>query len=395
MKREEVIAIENAHYMPVFNRNPLVLESGDGCYVYDMNGKKYLDFLAGIAVNALGHNHPAIVNAICKQAKKLIHTSNLYYTEVQSKLVKKLVEISNFDRVFLANSGAEANEGAIKLARKYGSGIAPGKTKIITANHSFHGRTLATLVATAQIKYQEGFSPLLAGFSYVNYGDIAALEAEISDDVCAVMLEAIQGEGGVNVPPDDYLQKVRELCDRHNALLIFDEVQTGLCRTGKWFGFEHSNVRPDIFTLAKGLGGGYPIGAFICTEKVAKAFKPGSHGSTFGGNPLGCAVAGAVLKVMEKENLSAHAENMGNYLKEALVELQTEFPEIITDIRGHGLLIGMELAKPGESLVAKCLEQGLIINCTAGNVIRFAPPLIVSKKEIDACILIVRSALRN
>lgn len=384
MNQETVIADTEKYYLPVFSRNQIVLDHGKGCKLYDMDGNEYLDFLAGIAVNALGHAHPALVNAIAEQAGKLIHCSNLYYTKVQADLVKTLAEVSGFERTFLCNSGAEANEGALKLARKYGHQKAEGKQRIISTVHSFHGRTLATLTATGQPKYQKGYEPLPTGFDYAEYGNITTLENLMGEDVCAVILEPIQGEGGVHVPSDEYLKQVRALCDKYDALLIFDEIQTGLCRSGKWFAWEYSGAKPDIITLAKALGGGFPVAAFLTTERLAHVFAPGDHGSTFGGNPLACAAANASLKVMREENLAAKAAEMGTYFKTQLEALQKKFPDKITEVRGRGLLLGMELSKPGKPIVDACLQKGMIINCTAVNVIRLVPPLIITKAEIDA-----------
>lgn len=285
MDVKEVMATDKQYYMPVFARYPLVLSHGEGPYVFDIEGKKYIDFLAGIAVNILGHAHPQLVEAIARQAGKMIHCSNLYYTREQAVLAKSLAELSGLDKVFLANSGAEANEGAIKLARKYGKTLGADRVEIITAEHCFHGRTLATLTATAQPKYQQGYEPLPQGFRHVPYNDLAALKQAVCAKTCAVMLEPIQGEGGVNIPAAGYLEGVRQICDASGALLIFDEIQSGMGRTGKMFAYQHSRVKPDIATLAKGLGGGVPIGAFLATAKVAAAWSPGDHGSTFGGNP--------------------------------------------------------------------------------------------------------------
>ena len=384
MNQEAVIADIEKYYLPVFSRNQIVLDHGKGCKLYDMDGNEYLDFLAGIAVNALGHAHPVLVNAIADQAGKLIHCSNLYYTKVQADLVKTLAEVSGFERTFLCNSGAEANEGALKLARKYGHQKAEGKQRIISTVHSFHGRTLATLTATGQPKYQKGYEPLPTGFDYAEYGDITTLENLMGEDVCAVILEPIQGEGGVHVPSDEYLKQVRALCDKYDALLIFDEIQTGLCRSGKWFAWEYSGAKPDIITLAKALGGGFPVAAFLTTERLAHVFAPGDHASTFGGNPLACAAANASLKVMREENLAVKAAEIGTYFKNQLEALQKKFPDKITEVRGRGLLLGMELSKPGKPIVDACLQKGMIINCTAVNVIRLVPPLIITKAEIDA-----------
>ena len=384
---------DQRHYMPVFARYPLVLSHGEGPYVYDSEGKKYLDFLAGIAVNILGHGHPALVKAIAEQAGKLIHCSNLYYTEPQATLAARLAELTGFDRVFLANSGAEANEGALKLARKYGKTLSPDRVEIITAENSFHGRTLATLTATGQPKYREGYEPLPAGFRYVTYNDLDSLKSVISDKTCAVLIEPIQGEGGVYVPDEGYLAAVRELCDQTGALLIFDEIQTGMGRTGHLLASQTFGVKPDIVTLAKGLGGGVPIGAFLTTDKIAGAFHAGDHGTTFGGNPLASAAGNAVLDVLAQENLAANASARGEYLMAELRKLQGKYPSLIKDVRGCGLMVGMELTVPGRDIVNRCLEAGAIINCTAGNVLRFVPPLTITNEHIDELIVILAKAL--
>lgn len=393
MDKDTVIQQTEQYYLPVFGRYPLVLDHGKGCKVYDSEGNEYIDFLAGIAVNDLGYAHPVLVKAIADQAGRIMHCSNMYYTEIQAKAVKIIAEVTGMDRVFLSNSGAEANEGALKLARKYGKKAGEGKYRIITAVHSFHGRTMMTLTATGQPKYQHGYEPLPAGYEYVEYGDIADLEAKMSDDVCAVMLEPIQGEGGVHIPSGEYLQKVRELCDRHDALLIFDEVQTGVGRTGKWFGYMQSGVKPDVLTFAKGIGGGFPMGGFAVTERLAHVFAPGDHGSTFGGNPLACAAAYATLTTIKSENLVDKAADKGEYFKAELKKLQAKHPEKVKDVRGCGLILGMELCREGKPVVEYCLKEHVIVNCTAGNVIRLVPPLIVSKEEIDAVVAALDKAL--
>ena len=395
MNKEQVFAQDAEYYMPVFARYRVVLSHGDGPYVYDSDGRQYLDFLAGIAVNILGHGHPKLVEAIANQAKKLIHTSNLYYTEPQAALAKSLAQLSGLDKVFIANSGAEANEGAIKLARKYGKTIAEDKVEIITAEHSFHGRTLATLTATAQPKYQHGYEPLPGGFKYVEYNNIAALEALISEKTCAVMLEPIQGEGGINIPDADYLTKARELCDKYSALLILDEIQTGMGRTGKLFAFQHTSVKPDIVTLAKGLGGGVPIGAFLATDKIAQIFSPGDHGTTFGGNPLACAAANAVLAVMAEEKLPDNAAAMGSYFVEELRRLGAKYPGLVAEVRGKGLMVGVKLTKPGKDIVNSCMSEGALINCTNVDVLRFVPPLNIEKSHINQMIAILDKVLAN
>ncbi len=390
--QEQIFARDDNNYLPVFNRYKIVLERGEGAYLYDVNGKKYIDFLAGIAVNVLGHGYAPLVDAIQKQAAKVIHVSNLYYTEPQAAAAEKLVKLSGLDRAFFANSGAEANEGAIKIARKFAHQIDAEKSQIITAWDSFHGRTLATLTATGQPKYHKGFEPLPAGFDYVHYNDIAELEEKISDKTCAVMLETIQGEGGVYPPKNNYLQKVRELCNEHGALLILDEIQAGMGRSGKFFAYEKYGVKPDIVTLAKGLAGGVPIGAFIVTEKVARAFHAGDHGTTFGGNPLACAAANVVLDTIPNEKFLAHVEEVGNYFKGKLVELQKKYPEQISEVRGEGLILGLQLDKPkksGVEIVNECLKRGAIINCTVGTVLRFIPPLIITAAQVDEVIKIL------
>ncbi len=396
MTEEKIFERDAKNYLPVFKRYKIVLERGEGAYLYDINGKKYIDFLAGIAVNVLGHNYPPLVKAIAEQAGKVIHVSNLYYTQAQADAAAKLVKLSGLDRVFFGNSGAEANEGAIKIARKFAKGISADKTQIITAWDSFHGRTLATLTATGQPHYQEGLEPLPAGFDYVHFNDAEELAEKISDKTCAVMLETIQGEGGVYPPKNDYLKKVRDLCDKHGALLIFDEIQSGIGRSGKFFAYEKYGVKPDIVTLAKGLAGGVPIGAFICTEKVAQAFKPGDHGTTFGGNPLACAAANVVLDTVPDEKFLSHVEEVGKYFKDKLIGLQKKYPAQISEIRGEGLILGAQLDKPkktGVEIVNECMKRGAIINCTVDTVLRFIPPLIITKEQVDEVINILDAVL--
>ena len=396
MTEEKIFERDDKNYLPVFKRYRIVLERGEGAYLYDINGKKYIDFLAGIAVNVLGHNYPPLVKAISEQAAKVIHVSNLYYTQPQADAAAKLVKLSGLDRAFFANSGAEANEGAIKIARKFAKKFSPEKVQIITAWDSFHGRTLATLTATGQPHYQEGLEPLPAGFDYVHFNDADELAEKISDKTCAVMLEPIQGEGGVYPPKNDYLKKVRELCDKHNALLIFDEIQSGIGRSGKFFAYEKFGVKPDIVTLAKGLAGGVPIGAFVVTEEVAQAFKPGDHGTTFGGNPLACAAANVVLDTVPNEKFLAHVEEVGKYFKEKLLGLQKKYPEQIREVRGEGLILGAELDRPkllGVEIVNECMKRGAIINCTVGKVLRFIPPLIITNEQVDEVIKILDDVL--
>lgn len=393
MTDEQIYESDKRDYLPVFARYQIVLDHGEGVYVYDTHGKKYVDFLGGIAVNVLGHNHPALVKAVAEQAGKMIHCSNLYYTQVQADAAEKLTKLSGFGKVFFGNSGAEANEGAIKVARKYAHTISPDKSQIITALHSFHGRTLATLTATGQPKYQEGFGPLPAGFDYVEYNNIEALEKMMSENTAAVMLEPIQGEGGVHVPTAEYLKKVRALCDKYNAVLIFDEIQTGIGRSGEFFAYDKFGVKPDVVTLAKGLAGGVPIGAFITSDKIANVLHAGDHGSTFGGNPLACAAANVVLATVGNEAFLKHVEEMGYYMKSRLEAIKAKFPTLVKEVRGVGLILGMEINKPGRDIVNACLEKGSIINCTAGNVLRFVPPLIVEKEHIDEVCDILEAVL--
>lgn len=393
MDKKTIIEETEKYYLPVFGRYPMVMELGQGCRVWDNEGNEYVDAFAGIAVNSLGYNHPVLVKAISEQAAKLMHCSNLYYTEIQAKALRVVAEATGMDRIFFANCGAEGNEGAMKLARKYGVSKAPTKYKIISADESFHGRTFDTLAATGHDYYHVGYGPLSPGHVLVPYGDIKALEAQMDDDVCAVLLEPIQGEGGVHVPPDEYLQKVRALCDKHDALLIFDEVQTGVARTGKWFAYMHSCVKPDILTFAKGIGGGFPVAGFAVPERLAHVFKPGDHGGTFGGNPLACAAVYATLTTIKSEGLVDKVAEKGEYFKNELRKLQEKYPDKVTDVRGCGLMLGMEVAGEGKPIVESCLANNVIVNCTAGNVIRIVPPLIISREEIDIVVAALDKAL--
>ncbi|WP_304262994.1 aspartate aminotransferase family protein [Phascolarctobacterium succinatutens] len=393
MDKKAIIEETEKYYLPVFGRYPMVMELGQGCRVWDNEGNEYVDAFAGIAVNSLGYNHPVLVKAISEQASKLMHCSNLYYTEIQAKALRVVAEATGMDRIFFANCGAEGNEGAMKLARKYGVSKAPTKYKIISADESFHGRTFDTLAATGHDYYHVGYGPLSPGHVLVPYGDIKALEAQMDDDVCAVLLEPIQGEGGVHVPSDEYLQQVRALCDKHDALLIFDEVQTGVARTGKWFAYMHSGVKPDIMTFAKGIGGGFPVAGFAVPERLAHVFKPGDHGGTFGGNPLACAAVYATLTTIKSEGLVDKVAEKGEYFKNELRKLQEKYPDKVTDVRGCGLMLGMEVAGEGKPIVESCLANNVIVNCTAGNVIRIVPPLIISKEEIDIVVAALDKAL--
>ena len=393
MDKKTIIEETEKYYLPVFGRYPMVMELGQGCRVWDNEGNEYVDAFAGIAVNSLGYNHPVLVKAISEQASKLMHCSNLYYTEIQAKALRVVAEATGMNRIFFANCGAEGNEGAMKLARKYGVSKAPTKYKIISADESFHGRTFDTLAATGHDYYHVGYGPLSPGHVLVPYGDIKALEAQMDDDVCAVLLEPFQGEGGGHVPSDEYLQQVRALCDKHDALLIFDEVQTGVARTGKWFAYMHSGVKPDILTFAKGIGGGFPVAGFAVPEHLAHVFKPGDHGGTFGGNPLACAAVYATLTTIKSEGLVDKVAEKGEYFKNELRKLQEKYPDKVTDVRGCGLMLGMEVAGEGKPIVESCLANNVIVNCTAGNVIRIVPPLIISKEEIDIVVAALDKAL--
>jgi len=369
--------------MPTYAPSPISIVRGRGSRVYDLEGREYLDFVAGIAVNTLGHAHPDLVAAIQKQAQHLLHASNLYYTEPQVKLAKALVDHSFAKKVFFCNSGAEANEAAIKLSRRYAhQKHGPDRYEIITMLNSFHGRTMATLTATGQEKVQKGFEPLLPGFKYVPLNNMPELEKALSAKTAAVMLELVQGEGGVHVADRTYLKSLRELCRQHDVLLVFDEVQTGMGRTGTLFAYEQLGVHPDIMTLAKGLGGGVPIGACLATDEVAAAFSPGAHASTFGGNPLACAAALAVLRVLLEGRVLEQSRRMGDYLAKGLLDLKDRL-HIVKDVRGLGLLQGMELTIEGKPVVDDCLARGLLINCTMERVLRFVPPLIIAQHEID------------
>ena len=369
--------------MPTYAPSPISIVRGRGSRVYDLEGREYLDFVAGIAVNTLGHAHPDLVAAIQKQAQHLLHASNLYYTEPQVKLAKALVDHSFAKKVFFCNSGAEANEAAIKLARRYAhQKHGPDRYEIITMLNSFHGRTMATLTATGQEKVQKGFEPLLPGFKYVPLNNMPELEKALSAKTAAVMLELVQGEGGVHVADRTYLKSLRELCRQHDVLLVFDEVQTGMGRTGTLFAYEQLGVHPDIMTLAKGLGGGVPIGACLATDEAAAAFSPGAHASTFGGNPLACAAALAVLRVLLEGRVLEQSRRMGDYLAKGLLDLKDRL-HIVKDVRGLGLLQGMELTIEGKPVVDDCLARGLLINCTMERVLRFVPPLIITQHEID------------
>ena len=375
--------MESKYYMSVVRRQPVVIVRGQGTMVWDESDKEYLDFTAGWAVNNLGHCHPAIVDAIRSQASTLMQTSNQFYTIPQLQLAEVLVENSCLDKVFFSNSGAEANEGAVKLARKYGRRNRNGAYEVITAFNSFHGRTLAMVSATGQPHYQANWTPLPEGFVNVDYSDLEAIKGATNDKTCAVMLEPLQGEGGVNIPEEGYLQAVRDWCDENGLLLIFDEVQTGLGRLGTLWGHQAFNVEPDVMTLAKGLGGGVPIGAFMAKDHCA-VLEPGDHGSTFGGNALTCAAANASTRFIVENDIPNRAKEMGNYLKQGLEALKDRH-SFISDVRGMGLLLALEFGSEiAGKVVASCNDEGLLLNPVRPNAIRFMPPLTVNTQEIDA-----------
>ena len=384
--------LEQKFYMRVIKRLPVTLVRGKGARVWDTEGKEYLDFVAGSAVNSLGHCHPVVVKALTEQAKTLIHTSNLFYTAPQVQLAELLIENSCLDRVFFCNSGAEANEGAIKLARRYGKLHLGGAYEIITTHGSFHGRTLATVAATGQDKHQQPYIPLPGGFVQADYDDSEAIKAATTSQTCAVMVEPIQGEGGVNVPDDNYLKKVRAWCDEKGILLILDEIQTGIGRIGSLFGYEQYGVEPDILTLAKGLASGVPIGALLAKER-ASVFVPGDHGSTFGGNPLVCAVGVATLKFIIDNDIPAKVKKMEQYFIAGLEKLKAKF-SFITEIRGRGLLLALGLTDNiAEELVLACLKEGLLVNPVKPNALRFMPPLIITEKDVDEALGILEIVL--
>jgi acetylornithine/N-succinyldiaminopimelate aminotransferase len=389
MTTQETIGLYSKYVIANYKRLPRVIVKGEGCYLYDADGNKILDMFPGWAVSGIGHCHPKVVEAIRKQAGTLLHIDNTFFSEQQGQLAKLLSERGFGGKCFFCNSGAEANEAALKLARL---ATADGKYKFITAEGSFHGRTFATVTATAQPKYHEGFLPLLPGFIYVPFNDIKALEKAFGDEVCAVMVEPIQGEGGINVATKEYLETIRQMCDEKGAVMILDEVQTGMGRTGKWFAYQHSDIEPDIVTMAKALGGGVAIGAMMAKEELAAKLVPGKHASTFGGNCLACAAGIAVVEAIEEDKLLDNAVKMGEYAKQKLLQLKQKYP-IIDSVRGIGLMIGVQLTGPGSAIVDKCLAKGLRINCTNNTVLRFMPAMIVTKEQIDEAINILESAM--
>ncbi len=395
MNDNEIKALADENIMQTYKRFPIVLVKGQGQKVWDINGKEYLDFVAGIAVCNLGHSHPGVIAALKMQLDQLTHVSNLYYTEPQAQLAKLLVANSFADKVFFCNSGAEANEAAIKLARKYAhENLGDDKFELITMKDSFHGRTMATITATGQEKFQFGFTPLLEGFTYVPFSDLNALKKAINKKTCGVMVEPIQGEGGVNIPDDKYLQGVRSICDQHNILLIIDEVQTGIGRTGKMFAYEHAGIEPDIMTLAKALGNGFPVGAMLAKEKIAQSFTAGNHGSTFGGNPLAMSAALATLQIMLEENILENTRKVGEYFLAQLKKLKDKH-KVIKEVRGKGLMLAASLEVEAADIVQKCMQKGMLINSAGAKTLRFVPPLIINNKDVDQAISILDEVMEG
>lgn len=395
MNTEQLLTMGKENIMNTYGRLPMALVKGTGSWVWDSEGNKYLDFVTGLAVTSLGHANPEITEVIKEQAGQMLHSSNLYWIPEQVKLAKLLTDNSFADKVFFCNSGAEANEGAIKLARKYAKqNYGQDKYTIVTLKNSFHGRTLATLTATGQSKYQAGYEPLPQGFSYIEINDIDGLERAIDKNTAAVIIEPIQGEGGVNPVSSEYLQKVREICDQNGALLIFDEVQCGVGRTGKLFAYEFLGVEPDIMTLAKALGNGVPIGAVLATDKAAKAFQPGDHASTFGGNHLATAVGCKVLEIMTREGFLEEVEAKGNYFQNKLQSLARKYG-LSGQVRGRGMMLGMPIGEKGSEIVSHCCGKGLLVNCVGGKILRFLPPLTVTTDEIDQAVHILETVFEE
>ena len=384
---------ESQYYMHTFNRQPIVIERGDGARVWDTDGKEYLDFTAGLAVNNLGHCHPVVTEAVREQAGRLVQMSNLYYTVPQLELGEALIDNSAMDKVFFANSGVEANEGAVKLARKYGRLHRGGAQSVITTLSSFHGRTLAMIAATGQPAYQQAWLPLAEGYTNVPYEDLDAVREATTDDTCAIMVEVLQGEGGVNVPTEGYLKGLREWCDRNDILLIFDEVQTGMGRLGSLWGHQRFGVEPDVMTLAKGLGNGLPIGAFLCKEEC-NVLEPGDHGSTFGGNVLTTAAANATLRYMVENDVPGHAQRVGAYLESKLEQMREARPDAVKGVRGMGLLLALQLQSAiAPAVVAAANEEGVLLNPVLPDAIRFMPPLVITEADVDECVAKLDRAL--
>ena len=395
MSTQEIKAVATKYIVNTYGDRPIALVRGKGVRVWDPEGKEYLDFVAGIAVNLLGHCHPKVIDAVKKQIETLIHVSNLYYIEPQVKVAQILCELSFGQKCFFCNSGAEANEGAFKLARKYAkTHFSEDKYEIISLENSFHGRTYAALTATGQPKYHKGFEPLVPGFHYAKLNNLDSIKEKISSKTCAVIIEPVQGESGIYPASTEFLKGVRQLCDENNALLIYDEVQCGLGRTGKFFAYEYSGIQPDIMTLAKGLAGGVPMGAFVTTDKVASAFSPGNHAATFGGNPLSSAAAYATLATIRDEKLTENSAKIGEFFIKQLQAMQSKFP-FMKEIRGMGLMIGIQMDRSCGDLVKKCMAQGLLCNCAADTTLRFVPPLIVTQDDIEEALGILTSVFQE
>jgi acetylornithine aminotransferase len=389
MSNQEIIAQADQVIIKTYGRYQVAFVRGQGSTVWDADGKAYTDFLSGLAVTVLGHCHARVVEAITQQAQTLIHVSNFYHTVPQTEVATFLSQHAFGGKAFFCNSGAEANEAALKIARKYSHDHhGEERADIITTTNSFHGRTLGTVAATGQEKVRKGFEPTMPGFSYVPYGDLAAMEQAITEQTCAVLVEPIQGEGGIVVPPAGYLAGLRQMCDQRDVLLMFDEVQTGIGHTGYYFGYQHEGVVPDVMTLAKGLAGGMPIGVMMAKPHIAEALGPGTHGSTFGGNPVSCSAALAVLRTIEDEHLLDHVQEVGAYFLDGLRRLQKKYA-FITEVRGRGLMVAAELDRPGGHMVVKAMERGYLINCTVDYVLRFLPPLIITRQEVDGLLAVL------
>lgn len=394
MSNREVQELTDGYVMQTYARFPIALVKGKGVRVWDADGKEYLDFVAGLAVNSLGHCHPAVARAVADQVHTLLHVSNLYHIEPQARLAKALCDHSFADRVFFCNSGAEANEAAIKLARRYGSERSRGRNEILTAFNSFHGRTLATLTATGQEKIRLGYDPLPGGFRNVPFDDLEAVEAAVDHRTAAILVEPIQGEGGVVAPDPSYVRGLRRLCDDRGLLLMFDEVQVGMGRTGRLFAYEHFGVEPDVMTLAKALGGGLPLGAMLTRERVAESFPPGSHASTFGGNPMVCRAGLAVLETLLEDGLVERCEAMGDLLREGLDGLAKRF-SFVREVRGKGLLLGMEMEGECGPVIRECMREGLLVASAGANVLRMAPPLTIGKEDVAEALSVLERALAS
>ncbi|MGO9603794.1 MAG: acetylornithine transaminase [Candidatus Binataceae bacterium] len=394
MNNAEIIELTHSNLVDIYGCLPIALVRGKGSYLEDADGNRYLDFFCGLAVTNLGHCHPRVVRAIREQSERLMHVSNVFHTEPTARLAEKLAKRFGDGRVFFGNSGAEANEAAIKLARRWGHKDGGGRYEIVATLGSFHGRTLATLSATGQEKYHQGFQPLVPGFRLAAFDDLAAFEKSIHDETVAVMIEPIQGEGGVVVPQPDYLKRVREFCDQNKLLMILDEIQTGVGRTGRFFAYEHTGIKPDIVTLAKALGGGLPLGAMIAKTEIASSLTPGSHGTTFGGNPISCAAGLATIEAIEEERLLENTTRIGGYILERLREIARTCDRV-KEVRGLGLIIGVVLKHDPRPVVDACIKERLLVNGTAGNVLRLLPPLNLTREEADAGLAIIERALRT